>query len=238
MTTLLCPLGDSFAAGQTLDSGNGGNGWRKYLADNLAGPNETHDVTMVGSQVSGTAGLHHEGHGGWTIGQVIALVQGGALANPAPAFAGAPNLIVLNAGSNDFGANHSAGQVLADMSTLLDLLLALPSVPGIVVTEQVLQSGSVSHQLTDNSRRQQSFNADLPALVATKPAGRVVIAKTSRIRQQDLDIGGVHPTDAGYRRMEWEIYQALAPWLGWDDGAGGRWMVNRPCPYDSIPGGL
>jgi hypothetical protein len=231
MTTLLMPLGDSITAGQDSSSGQG---YRKLLADNLYGPNESHTITQVGSQVDG-AGWHHEGHGGWTIGQLIAGVQSGWLANPAPANAGPTNLVVLLAGANDFGAGGSWQQAIDDTSTLLDLILGQSTAPGVVLCEQILMSGNVSHVLTDNTRKQQAFNAALPDLVASKPAGRISIAHSGRLRQQDVNSGGVHPTDGGYARLEYEIYRALAPWLGWDDGAGGRWMVNRSCPYDSIP---
>ncbi len=233
--TLICLLGDSYAAGWTLDTANGQNGYRNYLMANLYGPNEIHTMQSVGSQVSGTAGMHHEGHPGYTIAQIAAGVASGWLANPAPVSAGPPQLVVLTAGSNDFGAGATAAQVLAGLSGLIDQVLALSSAPGVIVTEQILHSGSVNHNLTDNTRRQQAANAGLAAMVATKPTGRVTIARTSRLRQQDLDSGGVHPTDQGYQRMEWEIYQALAPWLGWEDGAGHQYMANRPCPYDSRP---
>jgi serralysin len=231
-TVAIMALGDSYAAGSTLDSANGQNGYRSYLLGNLVGPNEDHaptgpTLTMVGSQVSGAANLHHEGHPGYTVAQIVAGVQGGWLtANP-------PQIVILTVGSNDFGAGHTWQQVYADYSALLDLILAAPSAPCVVVTEQIIHSGSVSHVLTVNSREQQAFNAQLPAMVASKPTGRVLIARTSRLRQQDLDSGGVHPTNGGYQRMEWEIYEALTPLLGWADGTGQRWMANRSCPYDT-----
>jgi hypothetical protein len=232
---LIMSLGDSYAAGWSADAANGGNGYRAYLINNIIGPNEVHNVTAVGSQLSGTANLRHEGHPGFTTSQVIAGVQSGWLDNPAPANAGPPQFVIITTGSNDFGAGATWQQVLADVSTLVDLVLAVPTAPCVVLTEQILHSGSISHVLTDNTRRQQAYNAALPGMVATKPAGRVAIAHTSRIRQQNLDSGGVHLSNLGYQQMEWEIYQALAPWLGWDDGAGRQWMVNRPCPYDSRP---
>jgi hypothetical protein len=228
--TLLMPLGDSITAGQDSSSGQG---YRKLLADNLYGPNESHSVTQVGSQVD-AAGWHHEGHGGWTIGQLIGGVQSGWLANPAPANAGPPNIVVLLAGANDFGAGRSWQQAIDDTSTLLDLILGQSTAPGVVLCEQILMSGSVSHELTQNTRQQQAYNAALPELVASKAAGRISIALSGRIRQQNVNSGGVHPTDLGYQQLEYEIYRALAPWLGSDQG-NGHYMVNRSCPYDSIP---
>jgi lysophospholipase L1-like esterase len=234
---LYVALGDSITYGYTSDPPNGQNGFRSYLQADLVGPGEIHNLTPCGSQVSGTAGLHHEGYPGYTIGQLITLVQGGLLANPGPAFAGPPQLVILGAGANDAGQGRTWQQMRDDSATLLQLLLALPSAPAVVWWEQILMSGSISHTLTDNSRKQQAFNQAMPQVIAELGvAGRVSIAQTSRIPQGHLDGSGVHPTDLGYREMEWEIYQALAAFLGTDLGDGVPVLANRPCPYPLRPG--
>jgi lysophospholipase L1-like esterase len=218
---LLMPLGDSITFGSTADTANGSNGYRKYLHDWLIGPNETHGLRMIGSQISGSAGLAHEGHPGWTIGQLIGLVQGGLFAATMPQF------VVLLAGANDFGQGRTADQALADTATLIDLILAPQPWVRVVLCEQILMSGSINHTLTDNTRKQQAYNAALPGLVSSKN-GRVVVARSSVIGQDMLDPSGVHPVDVGYRWLAYTIYGALAPWLGQNG-----WMVNVPVPPGS-----
>ncbi len=72
--------------------------------------------------------------------------------------------------------------------------------------------------------------AALPDLAAAKN-GRVSIARLGIITQANLDAGGVHPTDLGYRMIAWLVYQAIAPWLG----ANNRYMVNVDCPFPFNP---
>lgn len=223
---LLMPLGDSITYGSTNDSANGGNGYPAYLRSWLRGPNEC-NVEMVGSQLVGSQGVRREGHPGWTIGQLTALVAGGLLSQTCPQF------VVLLAGANDFGDAHlrTADETLADTSALVDLLLAAAPFVRVVVCEQILMAGSISHDLTKSTWQQQGFNAGLPDLAATK-VGRVVVARSSVISEQMLDASGVHPTDVGYRWLAWSVYQALAPWLG-REVLGRRWMTNIPVPPGS-----
>lgn len=217
------PFGDSITYGSTNDPANQGNGYPAYLRSWLRGPNEC-NVEMVGSQLVGSQGARREGHPGWTIGQLTALVAGGLLTQICPQF------VVVLAGANDFGDAYkrTADQALADTSTLLDLFLAAAPFVRVVVCEQILMAGSISHDLTKSTWQQQAFNAGLPELAASK-AGRVTVARTSVVSEQMLDASGVHPNDVGYRWLAWSVYQALAPWLGHEAG-GRRWVTNIPVP--------
>jgi serralysin len=219
---MMC-LGDSITAGLTADSANGGDGYRAYLLDDLSVRNER-PVSMVGSLRSGGRQLYHEGHSGWTINQIGGAVNFGSLA---------PQFVVLLAGANDFGDAYKRtwDQARDDTGALLDRLLTWAPWTRVVLCEQILMSGGVSHDLTKSTWQQQAFNAALPELVAGK-AGRVVLARTSVIGQGMLDGSGVHPTDVGYRWMAYAIYYALAPWLGHLTGTG-RWMTNIPVPAGS-----
>lgn len=232
-------IGDSIAAGSTGDGANGlaggnvaglstGNGARKYLGDWLAGPNETRGLSWFGSRWSGTAGLHHEGYPGETIGQLTARVQGGLLYGHEPQYA------ILVAGANDFGDARlrTWDQAIADMSALIDAVLAAAPWVRVVVCEQMPMRGDLTHDLTKSTWQQAAYNRALPGMVATK-SGRAVVARTSVVSAGMLDGSGVHPTDIGYRWMAYAIYQALTPWLGHDVGDGQRYMTNIPVPGGS-----
>jgi lysophospholipase L1-like esterase len=222
-------LGDSLTEG--VDSSDN-NGYRKILRDWLFDQNETHNLQMVGSRVSGSANLNHDGWGGKTIAFLTGLVQQGYLSNPAAAKAGPPQFVIVQGGANDAGAGRTPEQMLADIGALLDAILAVSPDIRIVLGEQVLMSGLISHTLSNNTRVQQVFNAGLPAAVGARDASRIVIAKLGIITQAHLSPGGVHPNDTGYRMVAWLLYQALAPWLGWRG-----YMVNVDCPFGFIPRG-
>src|SRR6185312_3014896 len=170
--------------------------------------------------------LPHEGRPGWTTGDLLSLVTGGGL-NYAQ---GRPNIVVLAAGANDFGAGCTPEQVAANLAALLDAVLDAAPGSGVVLCEAVLMSSYKSTVLTNRSRQGQALNELLPALVEQR-ADRVVLARTSLLDQQDLATGGVHPNDAGYQRMAYAIYHALRPWMG----AQGRWLVPVRNPWAPGP---
>jgi hypothetical protein len=89
----------------------------------------------------------------------------------------------------------------------------------VVLCEQILMSGYLSHDLTKSTWQQQAHNDGLAGLADARD-GRVNIARTSVISSAMLDGSGVHPTDVGYRWMSYAIYYALAPWLGHAAGPG------------------
>jgi lysophospholipase L1-like esterase len=221
--------GDSITAGSTEDDANGiaegtpglvtGNGYRKYLLDDLRIRNECPTVRMFGSQRSGTAGLLHEGHPGWTVNQVAGVLGKGL----------APQFVVLLAGVNDLGQGRTWSQVIDDTGSLVGSLLGWAPWVRVVVCEQVLASGLYNHDRTATSRAQQAINNALPTVV--DDPGRVVIARTGAVANSMVDnvSSGVHPLDVGYRWMAYAIYHSLRPWLGHQVGPK-RWMTNIPVP--------
>lgn len=227
----LCFLGDSYMAGTDSTDGNGA---RKMLLDALIINGERRDVRCVGSQPStGTGGgygylvpLVHEGHQGWTTGNLLSLVNGGGLNYQQ----GKPSVVILMAGANDFGAGATPAQVRDNLAGLVDAVLAAAPGAGVVLCEAVLMSAYKSAVLTNRTRQGQELNTLLPDVVAAR-ADRVVLARTSLLDQQDINSGGVHPTDAGYQRMGYILYEALRPWMGRD----GRWLVPVRNPWAPGP---
>lgn len=227
----LCFLGDSYMAGSDSTDGNGA---RKAVLDALIVNNECRNVRCVGSQPStGTGGgygytvpLVHEGHPGWTCTQLLGLVNGGGLNYPQ----GRPHVVLVMAGANDFGAGDSPATVCGKLGALVDAILTACPGAGVVLCEAVLMSSYKSATLTARTRQAQELNELLPDLVATW-TDQVVLARTSLLDQQDLATGGVHPNDAGYQRMGYLLYHALAPWFG----AQGRWLVPIRSPWSPGP---
>lgn len=220
-------LGDSYMAGSDSTDGNGA---RKSVMDWLIINNESHNVRCVGSQSStGIAGgfgwttpLVHEGRPGWTAEQLTDLVAGGGL-NYAQ---GKPNIAVIMAGANDFGAGLFPDQVYSNIDYLVDVTLAQQDNLVVVLGENVLMSSYKSATLTKRTRQAQELNEMLPGLVAGK-GGRVVLARTSLLAQQDINSNGVHPTDTGYQKMAYVLYNSLRPWFG----AQGKYLVPVKHPW-------
>lgn len=227
----LCFLGDSYMAGSDSTDGNG---CRKVVMDSLIINNEQRNVRCVGSQAStGTGGgfgytvpLVHEGRPGWTSTQLLSLVNGGGLNY----LQGQPHVVFLMAGANDFAAGLTPQAVFDNLTALLDAVLGLQDNLGVVLCENVLMSSYKSAVLTGRTRQEQELNSMLPSLVESR-GGRVVLARTSLLDQQDINSGGVHPTDGGYQRMGYILYETLRPWFG----AQGSYLVPVRNPWAPGP---
>lgn len=231
---ILC-LGDSRTEGMgDTNPANGApdwNGYRKPLLDLLRGPGEKHSAVMVGTQIDGSARIPHEGWAGKTIGYLTGLVRNGVLDNPPPTNDGPPHIVIVQAGANDAGNGRTPEQMLADMGTLLGEILAVSSNLRVVLCEEILESGTVNHQLTVNSLYQQAFNAGLPDLIGQVDPNRISLVRCGDITQDDL-FDGVHPNHNGYRKMATYIYASgMPPWLGFRQ----KYMPNFDWNLPLIP---
>lgn len=230
----ICCLGDSRTqgAGDTNSTGTADwNGYRKPLLDNLRGPGRRHGAVMVGSQVSGSAGLRHEGWSGKTIGFLTDKVRAGALDNPAPTSSGPPHIVIVQAGANDVGQGRTPEQMLADMGTLLGEVLAVSPNLRIVLCEEILETGTVSETLTVGSLYQQAYNAGLPALIQAVDPTKISLVRSGDLTQDCL-FDGVHPNHRGYAIWAAYIYAGgLPPWLGFRQ----RYLGNIDWPLERIP---
>ncbi|TDU90621.1 carbohydrate-binding protein with CBM35 doain [Kribbella voronezhensis] len=152
--TKLMPLGDSNTAGG--DAAGGGyrtDLWQLLKADGRP-------VDFVGSVTSGSAALgdkNHEGHGGWTIGQLQAGVVGWLNTYQ-------PDVVTLQIGTNDMYDDASAGAAPGKLSTLIDTINAtLPNAK--VFVSNLPQLNDANHY-----SRVAAFNAIIPGIVAAKAA--------------------------------------------------------------------
>jgi len=206
---------DSITAG---DGSSDHNGYRAVLGDWLIGPGAL-NAEWVGSQKFGNYfDPYNEGHGGYTIARSQAHITAW-LTNPPPDYL-PTNLVLLDIGTNDaVHAGRTGQQMLADYSMLLDTILAYS--PDVRVIAATLFLSTARNGQGSVAERQ--FNAGLPALVASK-GPRVALADMAGIPNL---ADGIHPNDAGYRKMAYQWYQAMQPLYG----AGG-FFGAVPCPWD------
>jgi lysophospholipase L1-like esterase len=200
-TGQIMPLGDSITVGACSEATSG---YRGPLDTRLRAAG--YPPRWVGTQLD-AAGLRHEGHGGYTIAQLTAGVRGGWLASPV-------EWVLVDAGTNDDGQGRTSAQMLADMSTLLDEVLARTGPGGKVLVAQVTIT---TYNTAAQQAEEQAFDSGLPALAAAK-GWRV---RTVDMRGVELDPdaatcppGGVHPDDTGYQQMADRWYTAIQHWRG------------------------
>lgn len=192
------PLGDSitFGIGPTIN-----NGYRTALRDRLteAGLN----IDYVGSVRSGdSTDPDNEGHPGWTIEQISAQVDTW-IANAQP------DVILLQAGTNDMRASATVPTAPAALSTLLDQI-ETDAPEAQVFVAKVTGAGTTANRGMWK-RRIDSYNARIPAIVSAEGPHFHLVDQTT-VEGIDLtDI--VHPNTFGYAKMAWNWYQALMPVL-------------------------
>lgn len=188
------PLGDSITLGPDAE-GTIGGGWRTRLWEQLV-VEEHRNVQFVGSQRSGTPPLDHEGHGGWRIDEIRAIVDG-ALA------AAAPDVVLLHIGTNDIGQNHALDTASDRLRNLAARICA--DRPGVVLMlASIIPIGGLD-PVVDH------YNATIAPMVgALQLSGcdaRFVDMHNAVLAADLFD--GVHPDPAGYSAMAAVWYPAL-----------------------------
>ncbi|WP_433218681.1 SGNH/GDSL hydrolase family protein [Dactylosporangium sp. CS-047395] len=185
----IMPMGDSITLGLASTDGQG---YRKFLDQLLTG----RPHTFVGTQ--GTAPMYHEGHSGWTIDQL------GAEARTWVALK-RPNIILIHAGTNDDGLNHTSAQMLASMNHLLDEIHAASPTSYVIVAKIPLTPFNNQWQ----QDQEVGYNAGLPTLAAARSHVIVVDMVSTQISADSIGAERVHPNDNGYKYMAQVWYNAL-----------------------------
>ncbi|KAK4869285.1 hypothetical protein LT330_006285 [Penicillium expansum] len=179
----ILPLGASITRGYKSKDGNG---YRKWLRQQLryAG----WDVDMVGTMKSGT--MHdndHDGHIGWRIDQIASHAK---LIIPQQ-----PNLILINAGTNDALQNYQVKTAGKRMDSLLTYLF--DNIPDTTIILSTLTFNGKKPQLgTDISTQYLKLAAERRARNES-----LVIADMSTFIQWNQLVDNIHPTAAGYEEM-------------------------------------
>jgi lysophospholipase L1-like esterase len=196
------PLGDSITWGSGSADSRIGNrtgaattsGYRIDLQNRLATAGLT--VDFVGSQQAGPQGTDrdNEGHPGWRIDQIAANVDGWLATYQ-------PDVILLHIGTNDMAQNRTAGAT-ARLSGLIDQIRTARPDADIFV-QQVVQG-----HIEPYKSRIAAYNRTIPGIVAGKGAKVHLVDQSSIGGLSEFD--GLHPNDAGYAKMAFNLYRALA----------------------------
>ncbi|MFJ8040316.1 FG-GAP-like repeat-containing protein [Kitasatospora sp. NPDC096147] len=184
-TLRVMPLGDSITNGYSSSTGDG---YRKPLAELIAGQNG-YRVDYVGSQQGGgLADRDHEGHSGFMIDDIRNGVDGWLTAAQ-------PDVVLLHIGVNDLDRGTDKAGAPARLAALVDRILA--DRPGVtVVVQGVIPTTPRVASLTG------PYNSAVRQAVADRQAGgkKVRYAEPPALTSGELP-DGLHPNDAGFRRM-------------------------------------
>ncbi|KAI1372883.1 carbohydrate esterase family 3 protein [Hypoxylon crocopeplum] len=185
----IMPLGASITYGY---GSSDGNGYRKYLRDQLE--NNGNEINMVGSKTAGN--MTDNDTEGWS-GYIVDTVHDKAkVAVPKLK----PNIILINAGTNDCIANNhlpNAGDRVTNM--LNDLYKESPKAT-------IILSTLLLNHNPDVEKRVEDFNSQLK-IVASEfqlTGKRLVLVDMqgdNGPKLEDLNKDGTHPNDAGYKKM-------------------------------------
>jgi endoglucanase len=181
-------------------------------------------VTWVGSQVDpyvpASCGAS-EGHAGWTIGNLTSGQAGYPYDVVATWVAAAlPSHVLLMAGTNDVAwwSVESADQIADRAGALIDIILAAPGSPWVIVATIPPESTAVLPGLIpprERSALARAFNLALVARVeARRAAGkRVRLADVAAVLTVADLYDGIHPNPASVTKVAAVWAAALAPTL-------------------------
>ncbi|MFE2326259.1 GDSL-type esterase/lipase family protein, partial [Streptomyces sp. NPDC059385] len=191
----IMPLGDSITAGE---GSSGRAGYRAPLWD-LITAQSGYTPDFVGSGSFGTTpDPDNEGHSGYTIKNIRDGIDRWQAA-------AAPDVVLLHLGINDLNSHNADPSAAADeLAALIDRIDA--NKPGVTVIVQGLLSDT-----RGQAERTSVFNEALREAVAARAAsGRHLrYAESPRLDPPTELPDGLHPNDAGYRKMAAAYDEAL-----------------------------
>ncbi|OQE20839.1 hypothetical protein PENFLA_c015G05284 [Penicillium flavigenum] len=177
------PLGASITMGYKSADGNG---YRKWLRQQLRYVGW--DVDMVGTRKSGT--MHdndHDGHIGWRIDQIASHAK---VIIPQQ-----PNVILINAGTNDALQKYKVDTAGKRMDSLLTYLF--DNIPNTTIILSTLTFNGKEPLLSTEINKQY---LELAAKRRAQGESLVVADMSSFIQWKQL-VDKIHPTAAGYEEM-------------------------------------
>jgi lysophospholipase L1-like esterase len=199
----IMPLGDSITRGIGQPNAKGQLvGWRERLQQHLnaAAVPAGFRYDFVGSvHDKGAGDGDHEGHGGWTIDQISARIDGWMAEYR-------PDVVLLHLGTNDVSRGESATLIADKLGRLITRIREDSPFVRIFVAKII---GTNGIQLGEKARN-SSFARAVPGVVADAggPPARVYLVDQSSIRGLDI-YDHHHPNARGYEEMAFNWYQAM-----------------------------
>lgn len=203
-----CPAADVcriLPFGDSITYGIGFNGGYRVELFRLANA-EGKKITFTGSLSNGpnmvdgaTFPKNNEGHSGWKIDMLLPLV-------PMPALQPTPHIILLMIGTNDIAQNDNLANAPKRLGGLIDkVIMSAPDALIVVAQLTPLRSSAAV----------QTYNMAVPAIVQERAAaGKHVILVDQFTGFPTSELGdGVHPNEAGYKRMAGVWYKAIGKLL-------------------------
>ncbi|MEW9532008.1 FG-GAP-like repeat-containing protein [Microbispora sp. NPDC049125] len=194
------PLGDSITYGEG-GSDLDGVGYRGPLWSEL--DDDTSNLDFVGSLDSGEGRIpdtDHEGHRGWRIAQIAAVATDCAIGRYAP------NVVILNAGTNDLDKNEDIAGAPGRLQDTVERITDMSPLTTVIVSGLV---GSLDSTVND---RMTVYNRFLQTIVGTLrlQGRRVQFVDPSSIGLTRSDFfDRLHPNDSGYRKMANAYHNAI-----------------------------
>ncbi|KDN64661.1 putative GDSL-like Lipase/Acylhydrolase [Colletotrichum sublineola] len=184
----IMPLGASITFGEKSTDGNG---YREALRNMLVA--DGNPVEMVGFHPNGTmVNNQNEGWPGFRIDQVQAKAQ---ISVPVTL----PNLVLINAGTNDCVQDYDTDNASARMLEMLDYLWMI-STRATIVLSTLLPNGNATTEACV-----LRVNGQYKSLIAQQQAlSRKIVLADMHSDQGPLAsdlVDGTHPDDAGYVKM-------------------------------------
>ncbi|KAK7424912.1 hypothetical protein QQX98_000188 [Neonectria punicea] len=203
----LMPLGASITSGKKSDDGNG---YRKYLRDLLVA--DGNKVDMVGSLDSGDMDDNqNEGWDGLRIDEVLVKAKASVPER-------LPNLITINAGTNDCVQNYDIEHAADRMEEMLKYLWsASPKATIILSTLLVNGDSDVEEKVLDVNEQLKNLTDEMAA--ASRKVILVDMHSSDGPQKGDL-VDGTHPDSAGYSKM------ADLWFKGIEDAASRGWLES------------
>ena len=197
-TYRIMPFGDS------ITEGDGGHvSYRYWLYKRLTADGRL--INMVGSRNGVFRGtplytdfdMDHEGHWGWTTGELAARAAEWAAANP-------PDFALLHVGTNDALRGLNLDESAANVATIVGALRqANPAVK--IALAQVIDTASRPANI-------RTWNARIPALAAslsTAASPVVVVDQFTGFDPLTETYDGIHPNEAGEKKLADKFHSAL-----------------------------
>ncbi|KAE8390395.1 hypothetical protein BDV23DRAFT_193793 [Aspergillus alliaceus] len=181
----IMPLGASITMGlKSSDS----NGYRIWIREQLR--HAGWEVNMVGSRKDGTMRDNdNEGWSGWIIDEVAREAE--------KTIPKAPNLILINAGTNDAVRGIKVDEAGQRMNVMLTRLY--DKIPGTtIILSTLLSNGDPKAQANVVKINEQYRNI---AAARRKNGDKIVLAEMSDFIKVNELVDGTHPTDHGYKKM-------------------------------------